>query len=423
MRPAVPLFALLLYGIATLWINDRLAWCIFQLGVFALTAWTLVSARRLRLPASAIPIICAALWPWLQIAFHATAAPPNTLIEGLNWITFLATFYLAAETLADSGERRYFLALATIAGTVMAVIAVLQRYTSNGKVYWLFPSGYTEDVFGPFVNRNQFAAWLELIFPAALYLAGFATGRTRTLFAGAAAITFAVILASGSRAGAILALAEAITIVATLTLRKRLQTTIPFLILAVLATGVFGYDTLASRLHSSGPESVRLDAVRASVQMLRDKPLTGFGLGSWASVYPAYAGSDSGVTVNQAHNDWAQWAAEGGVPFAFFLATFAFLLCKSAVPSIYGVGTVAFLLHAFLDYPMQQRPALAAWFFAVAGATAAWTNRPRQHDDGPLRGIGVRPNGVVRGDPAGLQTAGEAAAPRSVRGRPGAPAR
>lgn len=90
-------------------------------------------------------------------------------------------------------------------------------------------------------------------------------------------------------------------------------------------------------------------------------------------VYPRYAGFDSGSYVNQAHNDWLQWAAEGGLPFAILLAIFALLLWKPAVQSIYGLGTVAFLLHALVDYPMQQRPALGAWFFALAGA--AWARQ------------------------------------------------
>jgi hypothetical protein len=33
---------------------------------------------------------------------------------------------------------------------------------------------------------------------------------------------------------------------------------------------------------------------------------------------------------------------------------------------------VAFLLHALVDYPMQQRPVLAAWFFVMAGAATVW---------------------------------------------------
>jgi O-antigen ligase len=146
-----------------------------------------------------------------------------------------------------------------------------------------------------------------------------------------------------------------------------------FLVLAVGAAAVVGWDRLEVRLHANNADIIRIDAARASVRMVADRPWAGSGLGTWPMVYPRYAGFDAGLYVNQAHNDWLQWAAEGGLPFALLLAIFGLLLWKPAVQSIYGLGTVAFLMHALVDYPMQQRPALGAWFFALAGA--AWARQ------------------------------------------------
>ena len=140
---------------------------------------------------------------------------------------------------------------------------------------------------------------------------------------------------------------------------------------AAIAIAVVGWQGLRDRRWTPGAEAVRVDAVRASLAMVRDRPWLGSGLGTWQRMYPRYAGLDTGEAVNQAHNDWAQWAAEGGLPFLLLLAVFSLLCCKKAVPSIYGLGAVAFLLHGLVDYPMQQRPVLAAWFFVMAGAVAA----------------------------------------------------
>jgi O-antigen ligase len=107
------------------------------------------------------------------------------------------------------------------------------------------------------------------------------------------------------------------------------------------------------------------------MRMTADRPWMGAGLGTWSTVYPKYAHIDTGEFMNQAHNDWVQWAAEGGVPFVLLMILFAAALCGPAFQSVYGIGAVVFLLHAFVDYPMQQRPALAAWFFAMAGAAVA----------------------------------------------------
>ena len=151
-----------------------------------------------------------------------------------------------------------------------------------------------------------------------------------------------------------------------------------FALFAALAIGVVGWQGLRDRMANSSGEALRIDAARASLAMVKDRPWTGSGLGTWPEMYPRYASLDTGVVVNQAHNDWAQWAAEGGLPFLGLMAIFAALIWKPAFRSIYGMGIAAFLLHALVDYPMQQRPALAAWFFAVAGAAYARNGTARR---------------------------------------------
>ena len=78
-----------------------------------------------------------------------------------------------------------------------------------------------------------------------------------------------------------------------------------------------------------------------------------------------------GTLVNQAHNDWVQWAVEGGLPFVALLAAFAGMLLRRTWRCIWGLGVIAVFLHCFVDYPMQERPALVGWFFALSGAVAA----------------------------------------------------
>ncbi len=108
----------------------------------------------------------------------------------------------------------------------------------------------------------------------------------------------------------------------------------------------------------------------SSVAMVRERPWTGFGLGTWSTAYPAYALYDDGLFANQAHNDWAQWAVEGGLPLLAAMLAFGAVMAGPAVGSLWGIGVISVLIHCLVDYPMQQRPALAGWFFALAGALA-----------------------------------------------------
>ena len=418
MSGAAVLACLLGYAVLTLWVEERWAWSLFQMAVFALAAWRVLRRTRISLDWAAAPLAAAAMWPLLQLAWGSSVSQARTLDAALNWTTFLVVFALACDLALEPAVRRRLLEIAAAFGMLSAFAAVVQKYSSAGRIFWLFPSGYYDNVLGPFVNHGQFAAWIELLLPIALYLA--ATSRMRAFFACAAAVLFGAAIASASRAGFVLAAGEVVVVAAALAARRAAPrkalalAVVQFAMLASMAAAIAGWQGLAARFEVREPEVLRLDAARASLAMVRERPWTGSGIGTWPTVYPRFAGFDTGAYVNQAHNDWLQWAAEGGLPFVGLLAIFAALLCKPAVQSMYGLGTVAFLLHALVDYPMQQRPALAAWFFAVAGMAAASRNRRVPAYDGPLRRTRARPVGVSGGDPAGLQTPGAPAPSRPL---------
>jgi hypothetical protein len=228
----------------------------------------------------------------------------------------------------------------------------------------------------------------------------------RAIFIVAAGVLFGSVVASASRTGFALVTAELIAVL-LIAASARLRWLMAGC--AACSALLMGWQNLHARLITSAPELLRAEGVRASAAMFREHMFTGVGLGAWPVVYPGYAAFDAGVVLNQAHNDWIQWAAEGGLPFVVVMAVFTALVWKRAIPSIYGLGTVAFLLHALVDYPMHQRPALAAWFFAVAAAAVSASG-----SDGLLRRAGRKPDRIVRRDRASVSPAGPAIAPRPV---------
>jgi hypothetical protein len=133
--------------------------------------------------------------------------------------------------------------------------------------------------------------------------------------------------------------------------------------------------TAAESSLSAGVSSLEAFSARGLAGLL----LFSIGLGTWPTAYPRYAHFDDGTFVNQAHNDWIQWAAEGGIPVALFLAFFAFIAFGPAIRSLWGLGVVWVSAHACVDYPLQQRPAVAAWFFLFA-VMAVEADRRRGRD-------------------------------------------
>jgi hypothetical protein len=255
---AALLAALLFYAALTLWVPGRWAWSLFQVGVFLLAGWRVGRARSIRLTPAAATLAVAALWPLAQVAAGSSVDGGETWMAALNWATFLVVFLVAADILRGRRERHWFLGAISLGGMIVAAAAVLQDYSSAGKIFWLFPSGYTEGVLGPFVNRNQYAAWVELLLPAALYLA--ATARRRALYGTAAAILLGSVIAGASRAGSALAVGEVFAVALALAARHAnprravAMWAAQFACFAAIAIAVVGWQGLRDRLGAPGTE-------------------------------------------------------------------------------------------------------------------------------------------------------------------------
>lgn len=368
MTWAALLALLLAFGILTCWVSDTWAWASLQVGLFALaSAWTIASlrGRRLRFSPRMLPLAGILLWALVQLWTGNTIYRWGSWVSLLNWTTWAAVFFLSFQIMRDGDVRGWFLRAAGVFGLILSVVSTLQMFTSGGRIFWLFPSGFTDWVFGPFLNRNQYAAFMELLLPVTLVQTALDTKRSLFWSLAAGAI-FASIIAASSRAGVILAGLEIVVILALRVLSHR--TAAALALVAILCAAVVGMKTVRMRFTGPDPFAGRREMNLSSLHMIHDRPWTGFGLGTWGIVYPRYALYDDGTFVNQAHDDWAQWAVEGGIPFLVLVLTFFLPFMPAAVRSVWGIGMVAMLLHAMVDYPFQQRPALAACFFALLGA-------------------------------------------------------
>jgi len=283
-----------------------------------------------------------------------------------------ATAFAASRGLRNARLRLQFLTVFAWFGFAVSVVAVLAYFTSPGRVLWIFPSPYP-DTWGPFLSRNDFAGFLDLSFPVALWLSlserpGGASPRIPAWIpVWIPAWMLAAGVASASRAGAILLLAEAIAIFA---ITRRPKVMGKFVIAAVVFIAITGAGTFLGRLADPDPLAHRREITRSAVAMIDAHPWRGFGVGTFAQVYPAYATFDAGAAVEHAHNDWLEWAAGGGVPYAAAWAALALALCAPAVRSVWGLGIMAAFLHAMVDYPFA-RFGLTAWTFALIGALDA----------------------------------------------------
>ena len=339
-------------------------------------------------------LTAAAAWCALQMALGWSIDRATTLDATLNWIANLAAFALSADLYRNAQQRERILRAALIFTSILAVVSIFTFLTSPvGKAFWIFETETGSHTLGPFVYQNQYAAFIEAILPLAIIVV-IRDRRHWVLHALIVATLFGSVVTGGSRTGSILCLTEIFVIPLVAFWRGIIpgrviaRAVLGSLAAVVVLTGVVGWQRLWERLQEPNPYSLRQDLFLSSVSMTRNRPLTGFGLGTWPEAYPGYARFDDGRFVNQAHNDWLQWASEGGLPFLALMLGIAAWSVRPALRSLWGVGILSVWLHALLDYPMQQRPALAAFFFALLGALASQTHfrfreRPSRVDDLP----------------------------------------
>jgi hypothetical protein len=368
-----------------MWSSSPWPTAVVQIAGFATAAFLLVFWMRgqtdLNVRRLLIPLGLMASWPLFQLSTGLTVYAWRTWQAALYWASCLTWFFIALQLCADARNAGRFLRILALSGYAIALAALLQHYTAPGRVFWIFtlPQGSTS--MGPFLYANHYAAFLEIFLPLALYASLTDVQYQRWHIAGSA-LLYTSVVGAASRAGFAVATAAVLVTVAQLLARSiaapRVTRRIFFrtAVVAAILIAAMGPAALIQKFSATDPYSTRREYLRSTVAMVRDHPLAGVGMGNWATVYPGYARFDDGAYVSQARNDWAQWTAEGGLPFLAFMVWFALGIFQGAHRTIWGYGLAAIYLHSWVDY-LIERNAMAILFFAIAGAVAASKSPPQ----------------------------------------------
>ncbi len=371
----IALAALFLFGILTLWVPGVWPVTVFEVGIFVLAGVVVLRALRRPIPFAypLAPLSGAVIWGVLQWLTGQTAYVFATKTAIIKWATLLCVLATGLVAFKDSAVRRWFRAAMLWFAVIVAVTATIQTYTSPGCVFWIFSTPYTSNFMPPFPYHNHYAAFIEAVLPIALYEA-LKRDRRALLYAVAAAALYASVIVSASRSGALLATAEVLVVTTVMWLRRRMShrdvglAVFAVVFSCVTSVVVAGPGPLWARLRE--PDPLRPQFARSSIDMIRERPWFGVGMGTWPIVYPRYARADFGRFVNQAHSDWLEWTAEGGIPFAVLIASLFCWTARQTTQCVWGSGAVAVFLQAIVDYPFS-RPVLGAWPILIVALLAA----------------------------------------------------
>jgi O-antigen ligase len=324
-------------------------------------------AQRLPLSVPAVCLLLMTLWGLAQTLFSPQKIVANGWSGVLFWFTAALITLVATQLFqslrAAAQFRRWFM---FFTGAV-CLLDLLEQSSHTSLYYWTIPSKF-HAVFGPFAYWNNFAQFVELALPITLWSGLSKRHSSPVPYLLLGAIQIGAVVASGSRAGAVLVLAELLIVVFLAYVRRRDRRLLLGAALAFGLSFIFiyaaGFDVLIKKLQQNDQLAVRRSINQSSLEMIRERPLLGWGLETYVPVYRMFAHYDDGTYVNRAHNDWLQWAAEGGVPFSVFMLVLFGWSIRPAVASVWGVGLIAICLHAIVDYPFA-RLGVCGWYFAL----------------------------------------------------------
>lgn len=276
--------------------------------------------------------------------------PAATLHAFLAAFCIAVTFWTARTVFSRGGIRTVVTGVAWIA-IVLVLVAFAQTASGTSLVYGFWrPYDAGARPLGPFVNRNHAGTWsllaLMLCFGHLQWRRASAppprtewrvrtvqavNGRTVILTLAILVLTLAVAL--GASRSTMLALACAAGYVALAAPRDGLARqgwlwTAALGLAALLAIIAFAdVDRLMSRLDETRQLGLaqRTAIWRDTAAVIRDFPITGVGAGSFSRAMRLYQTSDRTYFWNEAHNEYLQVAAEGGLllwlPLAAVLAS------------------------------------------------------------------------------------------------------
>lgn len=384
-KECTPFFAgfatlFVLLGILTAWADPISGYLLNASGLLLVSIWLFCFGLAGGVHWLILPLLMMSAYGLVQIALHLTVSCFETWNAISTWLARAAFFYLAFATLKVAELRTSVLSLVLGFGTLLSIVGMIQWSTSKGNVLWLIPTAYQDEVFGTFLNRDHYAVFAELILPIALTRA--LMSNSKWPYSLAAGVIYASVVESGSRAGTALVSLEAMVIMAIALNRKAAEYRWVFsaAALMIICSLAAGWQYVWFRFHSTNLFAFRREMALASIQMIHARPLSGFGLGTWPMVYPAFAIFDPpGFYMNHAHNDWLELIVEGGLPVVVAILSIGYGSLVLSRSSLWAIGIPVSMLHALVDFPLQK-PAIAALVFFLLGTAAAAAQTGKQNN-------------------------------------------
>lgn len=363
-----------------------------------------------------IPVIAAIVYGVIQIVPFGTIAEtagvegiPRTIsvfpfatAQSTFHFVALLVFFAALLILLDSASRiRKLVVLITVFGFAYAFFAILQSVLSPDKIYGIYEIRYGSP-FGSFVNRHNYAAFVEMAMalPLGLMFVGAVPRDKKLLFVTAIALMGVSLLLSGSRGGLVAFLAQLIfLVIMTVGTSSKKNLVLKFGLVVVLFAAIIGgsffvggetsLTRIAETAQSKDITTDRAHIWSVTMNVIANHLPFGAGLGAFGVAYTPYDTYSGLERVEQAHNDYLQVIADAGIVGGIIGVAFLWLVFttgrnSSRTHNTYrrGVaigafaGIFAILVHSVFDFVLHTTAISLLFLTLLALLVAAKNHYP-----------------------------------------------
>ncbi|OPL12108.1 MAG: hypothetical protein AVO38_03510 [delta proteobacterium ML8_D] len=354
---------------------------------------------------------------WMTISIH----PKSTLSTFFCFSSYVLFYVTAIQLLSKPELLKKTLAIIAGFAAVLAIFVIFEFFTKilnyplpHEKILFLRPSLNGEGAVGPYVNRNHYAALMEMIFPLMLGLFLFYRPlvkkstfkkqlqdfllekriHSHLLYGTVAVLTAASLFVTLSRGG-ILSLTISMGVFAWFLYQKTGQKK-PVLFVCIIFILVFsltGTDTwnlIFERFGNIRDDSGAIATGRPvywadTIKIAAAFPLFGAGAGTFEHIYPTYRTFPGNSLLEHAHNDYLEFLATGGL---FISALMLFALVSIVYPAFQRyrkrremlakylftgclAAILSILLHSVVEFNMQIGANGLYFFFVLAVSVSA----------------------------------------------------
>ncbi len=336
-----------------------------------------------------------------QVWFAISADPFETWAFAFRMAALVLAALLVIRFTSNT-RRLGILVHAIIAVAVAsALFGIARQATQHGQGFVLSRL-QPDSGFAQFINKNHFAFLMEMAVGLVVGVALMRRGRRDRvlLYLSALLLMWAAIVLSNSRGG-LLTMTVQVIFAALLFVNSRtfgreksanqkgwirwtrsIGVTIVMIgaLLVIIVAGVvwLGGDQLATGVETATVELAsvdvsemheganRRDIWRATWRMFKAHPIAGAGLGGFWAEVPVYHPASGVLTPQQAHNDYLELLASGGILGAVLFIWFAIALIKQARQSVNAsegfqravllgaiIGVVGVGVHSIVDFGLH----------------------------------------------------------------------